>query len=116
MFFFWEDYPQAEVAISSLEHMKVKLLPKQARSKVRVLSVLGATTYIEVDRDRDMLKQLTDVETVVLSEPDRSELNHHLWDEQRWDIFFFAGHSCSEQGGNSGLLKINAREKFPSLS
>jgi len=107
---FLEDYRQAEVAIGALEHKKVKRTLRSARSKIRVLSVLGDSTGIQVAKDRDLLEQLTDVDPTVLDEPLRHSLDEHLWDEAGWDVLFFAGHSSSQLTEGHGYIKINALE------
>lgn len=38
-------------------------------------------------------------------EPSRQELDEYLWDEQGWDILFFAGHS--ESKNHKGKIHIN---------
>ena len=40
-------------------------------------------------------------------EPSRRELDNWLWDEQGWDILFFAGHSCSQADITTGQIYIN---------
>ena len=107
---FLEDYRQAEVAIGTLEHKRSESLYHKKPPQVRILSVLGDTTGIQVSRDRDLLQNLADVKATVLDEPSRSELDTCLWDEQGWDILFFAGHSFSQLEDRSGQIKINALE------
>lgn len=109
---FLEDYRQAEVAIAPLEHRRNEMTPYKQKTGVRILSILGDTTGIEVSKDRALLKNLADVDAVVLDEPSRVKLDECLWDEQGWDILFFAGHSASLGGGTSGQIKINATESL----
>ena len=109
---FLEDYPQAEVTLSTLEQKQVKLFSRTAQSQVRILSVLGDTKGIQVSKDREILEQLTGVFPVVLDKPSRAELDDHLWDETGWDILFFAGHSVSQQGDFSGQIWINDSESL----
>jgi CHASE2 domain-containing sensor protein len=77
-----------------------------------VLSLFGDTEGIQIDRDQALLEQLRGIEAVVLEEPDRNTLNNYFWDEQGWDILFFAGHSLSENDGSAGQLKINSNENI----
>lgn len=109
---FLEDYRQAEVAIATLEHKGNDTSSRKQTSAVRILSILGDTTGIQVSTDRSLLENLADVDAVVLNEPSRSELDKHLWDEQGWDVLFFAGHSTSLVGDISGQIKINAAESL----
>ncbi|MEO0768898.1 MAG: CHASE2 domain-containing protein, partial [Cyanobacteria bacterium J06649_4] len=107
-----EDYRQAEVAIASLERKRNNAARNRKSPEVRVLSILGDTTGIQVSQDRSLLDNLTDVNAVVLDEPSRVELDKSLWDEQGWDVLFFAGHSTSLVGDASGKIKINATESL----
>lgn len=104
---FFEDYSQAEVALSAPEY---EYLPKSRTStiggKVKILAILGNSEGILIDKDRELLEMLPDAETTFLVEPQRSQLNEQLW-EQDWDILFFAGHSESLEDGKSGNIYIN---------
>lgn len=104
---FFEDYPQAEVALSASEYQR----PKQAKakigkSKVKVLAILGNSKGIAVERDRTFLEQLSEqAEVEFLVEPPSETLHDRLW--QSWDILFFAGHSSSR---DEGLIQLNQTE------
>ncbi|MEH2248116.1 CHASE2 domain-containing protein [Nostoc sp.] len=104
---FFEDYSQAEVALSAPEY---EYLPKSKtdiiKGKVKILAILGNSQGILIDKDRNLLEILPDAETTFLVEPQRSQLNEQLW-EQDWDILFFAGHSSSQEDGKSGNIFIN---------
>lgn len=97
---FFEDYPYAEVSLSPLEYRRIPKVKRQNVSQIRILAILGNSTGIDVEQDKQMLQQLQGVEIVWLVEPQRQELDNQLWDEQGWDILFFAGHSWThdEQG------------------
>lgn len=109
---FFDRYPLAEVAISAAEY-EIKTPPAIAtyREKVRILAILGDRTGIDIERDRVILEQLPDAATTFLVEPPREQLTEQLWD-QAWDILFFAGHSSSQQDGQSGHIAINPTEQF----
>ncbi|MEO0986601.1 MAG: CHASE2 domain-containing protein [Cyanobacteria bacterium J06639_14] len=107
-----EDYPHAEVAIGALEYRTAPNRVRQPHSQVRVLSVLGDSTGIQVARDRDVLNRLAEVEAVILDERPRTELTHQLWDSAGWDILFFAGHSFTQSGDTVGRIKINESESL----
>ncbi|MDY7023772.1 MAG: CHAT domain-containing protein, partial [Cyanobacteriota bacterium] len=100
---FFEDYPQAELALSTVESVGIPS-PTQP-GQVRILAVLGNSFGVDIEADRQLLETLPDVEIVFLKEPRRQELDEHLWDRQGWDILFFAGHSHTD--GDTGLLHIN---------
>lgn len=84
------------------------------KGRVRILAIFGGSQGLDLTSD---LKSLNDLErnqgaTVkLLEKPRREELSNGLW-EQRWDILFFAGHSSSQSGGNSGLIQINDTESI----
>ena len=107
---FFEDYPQAEVALSTQEHKPPP--PRQPREYVRILAILGNSEGIAVERDRSLLEQLPHAETHFLVQPSRQELNHILWDEQGWDILFFAGHSSSQPDGAMGTIELNQSQRL----
>lgn len=102
---FIEHYQLCEVAVSTPKYERVILLPKQKTNKVRILAILGNSQGIDIQQDRKILEQLPDASTVFLVEPSRQELDKWLWDEQGWDILFFAGHSHSQD--ERGQIHIN---------
>lgn len=102
---FIEHYQLCEVAVSTPRYERVIPLPKQKTNKVRILAILGNSQGIDIQQDRNILEQLPDASTVFLVEPSRQELDKWLWDEQGWDILFFAGHSQSEN--DRGQIHIN---------
>ncbi len=82
---------------------------------MRILVVLGHDNGIDIQPDRLMFEK-AEAETLVLKEPQRSELNECLWDENGWDILFFAGHSTSQAldptGKPTGQLFLNPKEQL----
>lgn len=107
---FFEDYPNAEVALSALQYQQPYRLMRP-RGAVRILAVLGNGRNIDLEQDRLLLEQLSKQATIkFLVEPEREELYNALW--QPWDLLFFAGHSSSqEQGG----LQINSTDRHLTL-
>jgi len=109
---FFEDYFKAEVALSAPQY---ELLPKlntaTSKDKVKILAVLGNSKGISIKKDRELLEKLPDAETTFLVEPQRSQLNAQLW-EQDWDILFFAGHSSSLEDGKTGNIYISETDKL----
>lgn len=102
---FFEDYPQAEAALSAFEYQKPTKLPaKNRESKVKILAIFGDSKGIDISEDRNLLenfKHQTKME--FLLEPKICHLNEKLW-QQGWDILFFAGHSYSQE---KGCLQLN---------
>lgn len=114
--FFKEAYRLSEISLSAPEYPPPVLLPpKSVKTKIKILAILGNSAGINVKNDRDLLKRLPDVELKLLVEPQRQELNDHLW-EQGWDILFFAGHSSSQADATSGRLYINQNPQNNSLT
>ena len=100
-----EDYPLAEVAYCTPESFQLTLSKTPTyRDRVRILAILGNSTGINVQKDRQLLENLPDAVTTFLVEPQRQDINDQLWN-QPWDILFFAGHSKSE--GDTGRIFIN---------
>ena len=75
---------------------------------VRVLAVFGDAEGIDLQRDRAEIEILPGAESTFLEQPNHSQLNESLWDQQGWDILFFAGHSYTE--GNQGHLRLNGND------
>lgn len=107
---FFERYPKAEFALSVpvYERVEKSISPE---AKVKVLAILGNSTGIDIQKDREILEQLPNAEVNFLVEPQRKELNHELW-SQTWDILFFAGHSSSQTDGESGQIYINQTDRL----
>ena len=103
---FYEDYPNAELALSQPEYKRRNpISSKVPRKHVRILAILGSSQGIDLNAERQFLEDLPDAETVFLVQPSRQELNTQLWDAAGWDILFFAGHSQTE--GETGRLYLN---------
>ncbi len=108
---FFEHYNKAEIALSSQEYEQVRALPAKVKHRIRILVILGHSKGINVQPDRMILEE-ADAETTVLKEPTRAELDRHLWDEDGWDIFFFAGHSISRGEGQIGEMFLSGQERL----
>ena len=104
----FKDYPLAEIALSAPNYGQVSSA-KKSRNKVRILAILGNSKGINTEKDRELLEQLPGVETVVLPQPSRKQITHHLF-KYSWDILFFAGHSQTE--GKSGRIYINKTDSL----
>jgi CHASE2 domain-containing sensor protein len=108
---FFEAYPRAEVGISAPEYKQSVVSSGFSRSKIRILAILGNSEGIDIDRDWEALKQLSQqgkAEIKKLYQPKADQLNEELW-QSGWDILFFAGHSFSEQ---KGILRINQEDSI----
>lgn len=119
----FERYPNAEVALSSPVSRRIERRTlAQPRTKVRILAIQGDSTAqdngtkIHPDADIKLLRDLLpkeEAEVVHLKEPNRKDFYDHLWDEQGWDIIFFAGHSSTDWYLNqAGRIFINSRDSL----
>ncbi|WP_414587221.1 eIF2A-related protein, partial [Scytonema sp. PCC 10023] len=112
---FFNDYPQAEMALSQPEYKRREPnKSKLPRKKVRILAVLGNSQGIDLEREIRFLDSLLDAEIVFLVNPSRQEFNTLLWQNPGWDMFFFAGHSQTE--GETGRIYINDHKTNNSLT
>jgi uncharacterized protein YjbI with pentapeptide repeats len=92
---FFDRHPKAEVALSAPTYQRIDS-SQAVKPTLQLLAILGNSIGIDVQRDKALLQQkLPDIEITFLDEPQRQDLNEHLW-EQSWDILFFAGHSSSQ--------------------
>jgi len=106
---FFDDFPNAGVALSTIEHIPVKYsVSKAPTDKIRILAILGNHTGINVEADRKELNKLVDADIEFLDEPERSDFEA-LWDKS-WDILYFAGHSKTE--GEEGIINFNKNESL----
>ncbi|MBZ8178902.1 CHAT domain-containing tetratricopeptide repeat protein [Oscillatoria salina] len=107
---FFERYNKAEVAIGSTNFERsLTLATIPTKNKVKILAIIGNSQGIDTEKDREILLNLTNIETVFLIEKTRQEINDQLW-EQPWDIIFFAGHSETE--GETGRIYINPHDSL----
>lgn len=104
---FFDDYPNAVLCLSKPDFERLENNYKSRKGNIRILAVLGNSENIDIQEDRVILENLPGAETTFLVEAQRQELNLMLWDERGWDILFFAGHSSSEENGETGKIYIN---------
>jgi CHASE2 domain-containing sensor protein len=107
---FFEDYPQAEIALSVQEYERIKPQSQTPVGTVRILAILGNRDGINVLADRKLLEAVPGAVPIFLEEPDHRDLYDHLWDQQGWDILFFAGHSQTES--DTGRIYINPTDSL----
>jgi CHASE2 domain-containing sensor protein len=105
-----ERYPRAEIALS-IPHYERRGNRAIASHQVKVLAILGDSSGIDLNSDRQTLQQTPQAAVQFMVEPARQQLNDQLW-EGDWHILFFAGHSASEPGGQHGRFYINANESL----
>lgn len=105
-----EDYPKVEIALGAVEYQRIpKTINQQPKTQVKILAILGNSKDIDLSKDRAFLEQLVgNAKTQFLVEPQREQLNDHLW-EEGWDILFFAGHSSSQE---QGRIYLNQSESL----
>jgi CHASE2 domain-containing sensor protein len=107
---FLEDFPNAEIAIAAPNTRIPTGLASNLAVEVRILAVLGDSQGINVEEDRAFLeKNFPGAEFLV--EPDHKTLQNMLCDHP-WDILYFAGHSYSENGNQTGRICINRQESL----
>jgi len=109
---FIQKYTRAAIALAPANYKKTTKNPNlfpNITQKVRILAILGDSTGIDTESDRQILKALPNAEVEFLVEPQRYQISDRLW-EQPWDILFFAGHSETRQ--QKGLIHINPAESL----
>jgi len=102
-----ETYPFAALAFSSLDVPEPPPPPFPTNDRVRILAILGNSNGIDVEKDRQLLRDLPNADVTFLVEPKSTDIHDSLW-EQRWDIIFFAGHGETIDG--EGVLYINPND------
>ncbi|BAZ50055.1 hypothetical protein NIES4103_26690 [Nostoc sp. NIES-4103] len=100
---FFEDYPNAEVALSSLESQRLNRIYAKEK-EINILAIFGNSKGIDISEDKRFLEKLSNQAKITfLIEPQRKELSNELWGKG-WNILFFAGHSYTQK---TGVLQIN---------
>lgn len=108
---FFTDYHQSEFGLSGPINDRGNKFVTQ-REQVRILSILGNSTNINVEEDRQIFQSLPNTEIKFLVEPSRQALQELLWDENGWDMICFSGHSQSQADGSTGVIHINKTEEL----
>ena len=108
---FFDRYPQAEIGMSPPNFTKANKsqTTKRTNNKVKIISVFGDNTGINIKQDQVLLGKLdkAGAELEFLLQPERWELNEKVWNEP-CDILFFSGHSSTEN--EEGKIWINEDE------
>jgi CHASE2 domain-containing sensor protein len=104
-----ERYKKAEIALASPSYERSDKV-RITNLKVKILAIVGSSQGIDTQVDRALLENLPDADVTFLVEPQRQQLNDHLW-ENNWDILFFAGHSFSHND-ESGRIYLNQNDSL----
>ncbi len=106
------DYPKAGYALSTPSYQRVQgSLP--ALASIRVLVVLGDSHQIDTQSDQNLFQQIPFVKLTVLNQPSLQAFHEALWDQQGWDLLFYAGHSSSQLEDTTGQLQLNSHQAIP---
>ncbi|MBW4626070.1 MAG: protein kinase [Brasilonema octagenarum HA4186-MV1] len=111
---FFQYYLRSEVALSLPVKKQKKII---YREKARILAVFGKRegvgniTEIKLNRDLELLEQhlSQDAHFTPLIEPTLEDL-YEQFERRPPNLFFFAGHSSSEENGTRGLIELNRDE------
>ena len=106
---FIKKHPNAEIAMGPLQFQQVSVR-RSKTSKVSILAILGDSTNIDIETDRQLLEQLPGAKVKLLMEPTHQEFQDQLY-KQPWDILFFAGHTDTLAAGD-GIIKLNSEKTF----
>ncbi|PAX52928.1 CHASE2 domain-containing protein [Brunnivagina elsteri] len=104
-----ERYKKAEIALTSPNYERSDKV-RTTNYNVKILAIVGSSQGIDTQADRALLQNLPDADVTFLVEPQRQQLNDHLW-EDNWDILFFAGHSLSHND-ESGRIYLNQSDSL----
>ncbi|WP_051151109.1 CHAT domain-containing protein [Mastigocladopsis repens] len=105
-----ESNPDVEIAFSYPNDGESELPETNYNNQVRILAILGDSSGIDTEPDRDAIRQLNDAKPEFLPQPTSRELINCLRRREGWDIFFFAGHS--ETNGEIARIYINESESL----
>lgn len=112
----WEDYlfkdiclGRAAIAVGPKTFQSPNSITNiQPQDKVKILSIIGQSDDLNTEFDHKILNEIVSPEEaeIQLKKPQtKSELITYL--NQEWHIFFFAGHSVSDDEGKVGQFYLN---------
>ncbi len=110
---FREDYVNCEIIPTSSQYGKKNQQETPAEiaqsSQGRILCVAGNSTGIDIEKDKIIIQQRLGerCDLQFLKEPTPQELHDELFDDKGWQVFFFAGHSNSDNNAANAVLYIN---------
>ncbi len=105
-----QNYPDVGLSFS-LEDYEIENLQKETlahQGKVRILAVFGNNENLDLEPDKQAIRSLNGVVPEFLEQVRSQQLIEKLQDETGWDIFYFAGHSETED--EKGRIYINETE------
>jgi len=105
-----ERYPKVEIVLSPPNFDRV-IRDSKLANNLKILAILGNSTGIDIEADKKILTGLPNADTNFMVEPSRNEMTEQLW-EQNWQILFFAGHSSSQENGETGKIYINKHDSL----
>ncbi|MBV6625919.1 MAG: hypothetical protein KI793_23805 [Rivularia sp. (in: Bacteria)] len=103
---------EAVLCLSEFQSNSPSVVDSGIFRRVRITSIFGDSTDIDVDGDRQLIAKLQKrgAELINLEQPQRQDFIK-LWDEP-CDILFYSGHSESSINGTAGSLQINSEENL----
>ncbi|MBD2596015.1 CHAT domain-containing protein [Nostoc spongiaeforme FACHB-130] len=111
---FFINHSNTEVSISATNFKR----PEQQQTllldaRIRILAVFG-DEKLGLDEEKTLIVNLEKYGGLIklLHQPDRLTLEQALQEPKGWHIFFFAGHSGSDENGKIGWIEINPSEKI----
>ena len=112
------DYPDVGIGYSTNEYSapilkqvtRERAKPASKADLVRILAVFGNSQDIDLTTDKQAIDSLKNTDPDFLPQPTATKLIQKLRDDEGWDIFFFAGHSHSNN--DTGRIYINDRESL----
>ncbi len=108
----FSEYPAVGIGYSlpDFEQPAPRAMASRVSKQVRILAVLGNNYALDLQPDEEVIQQLEQTDAVFLHQPTAQALIRHLRDDRGWDIFFFAGHSQTEQ--QTGRIYLNDLESL----
>ncbi len=112
------DYPDVGISYSTNEYSapilkqvtRDRAKPASEADRIRILTIFGNSQDIDLTADKQAIDKLEDTEVDFLLQPTATKLIQKLRDDRGWDIFFFAGHSHSQN--NTGRIYISDQENL----
>ena len=104
-----DDYPHVELTFGASDWRTLsEALPNT--HKTRVLATFGNSEGLDLQTDLATLSQLPNTDLTVLEAPSIHQLHDALWQPEGWDVFFFAGHSQTQD--DQGIIDLNHRDRL----
>lgn len=104
-----QDYPGVELTFGDSNWRPLRLLPARTQ-KTRVLATFGNGNGLDLQSDLASLNRLPNAALTVLESPEFNQLHDSLWQSEGWDVFFFAGHSQTQD--DKGIIDLNDAQRL----